>query len=708
LSLIKVKRACLNPSISSCSHLLIALHGALASLVSTLSRPNVTESPIIYRTTPVFYRPKLYVDFNDLNKTFGEAVTKQQQQQQQQQKVLRPAVAKPQLRSIPSVQPKQEQKQQQQESLPKPFIPMPTPQQQQPSSVTKEKKVNLFPTQSTTSTFSSADFQSIRQNERFPVFKSLKGSIGTRLKVFNKFKFKGFALSFIKSATELKALGFGVKIPITPNFPIYDSMIYLPRVVALVSLNYPFCWKLSFTINVPLQVIMFLSIVLLDYYNRINEAVMSLGLVRRLIGDQMTEKERRRRRNELLDGEYDEENSEMINSFSDRETTTDISSSSAAQVAAAKKKKQQIKLKKSSSTNKLTMPVLKASDSVKRVGLSVSYKWTAWKAASNGWTIGPAFNYVSSLIITNKLLPMMILVSVCFFSIAETAVLLLYWMYEIYYFVFQNFLVTMNGLVYWFQSNMGTLVNNNEENSQKMSQRSNKIYFDSPTPLSLNPERKGVPSGRKPSENEEFKPNYFVNSNNDVEIYSESDQDRIEDQRRMATINQETVPDSVSAPQHIPQQQSSGAKIEPKSFVSSMRNKYSDYARMKLDTQRPLGIPVVAASAASSTLATNTPHTLWQINWKKIEKWILTKSPVFGYSMSTALFPFPSKGLKLATNVNFDIQGFHPWEAIQRIVAKTEFGDNSFAKTSFVLGTTPATAAVSSTTLNSPVAPSSP
>jgi hypothetical protein len=81
-------------------------------------------------------------------------------------------------------------------------------------------------------------------------------------RLFRKFAFKGFGLHLSKNPFDLKSLCFGVKIPITQNFPAYDSVIFLPRVNALIAVNYPFSFRVSFSISVPLQVISMLVIVM--------------------------------------------------------------------------------------------------------------------------------------------------------------------------------------------------------------------------------------------------------------------------------------------------------------------------------------------------------------------------------------------------------------------------------------------------------------
>lgn len=82
-----------------------------------------------------------------------------------------------------------------------------------------------------------------------------KGKLNRPSKLFKKFVFKGLALHFAKNPMDLKSCAFGVKIPITQNFPVYDSLIFLPRVNAMVGVNYPLSYRVALSISVPLQVL---------------------------------------------------------------------------------------------------------------------------------------------------------------------------------------------------------------------------------------------------------------------------------------------------------------------------------------------------------------------------------------------------------------------------------------------------------------------
>lgn len=60
--------------------------------------------------------------------------------------------------------------------------------------------------------------------------------------------------------SDLTSVGVGFKLPITASFPEYDRRYYLPRVVGFLGVNYPYHWKLAFTITVPVQVLLILAL----------------------------------------------------------------------------------------------------------------------------------------------------------------------------------------------------------------------------------------------------------------------------------------------------------------------------------------------------------------------------------------------------------------------------------------------------------------
>lgn len=83
--------------------------------------------------------------------------------------------------------------------------------------------------------------------------------------LFSKRVFKGVGLSFVKPiGGDLKSMGVGFKIPITNHFPLYDSNICLPRLIAFVGVNYPLSYKVSFTLSVPIQAVQIYLLVLLQ------------------------------------------------------------------------------------------------------------------------------------------------------------------------------------------------------------------------------------------------------------------------------------------------------------------------------------------------------------------------------------------------------------------------------------------------------------
>eukprot|EP01038_Epipyxis_sp_PR26KG_P005691 gene5691-7857_t len=126
--------------------------------------------------------------------------------------------------------------------------------------------------------------------------KSMK-SAPTRKKfhtLFKKFTFKkGITLSFAKSMVKFNTFGFGIKLPITSHFPSYEKMIYYPKISTFIGLFYPLCFRISLSISLPYQVIIYSILYIIKskddadkYYknnkNRIakypNEAVQRFGL----------------------------------------------------------------------------------------------------------------------------------------------------------------------------------------------------------------------------------------------------------------------------------------------------------------------------------------------------------------------------------------------------------------------------------------------
>jgi len=73
-------------------------------------------------------------------------------------------------------------------------------------------------------------------------------------KLFSVFKFKGIGISFVKSLIQWNSFGFGVRIPLTPHFPEYDRILYLPRFSTFVGFFYPFDYRFTLSISIPLNV----------------------------------------------------------------------------------------------------------------------------------------------------------------------------------------------------------------------------------------------------------------------------------------------------------------------------------------------------------------------------------------------------------------------------------------------------------------------
>lgn len=81
--------------------------------------------------------------------------------------------------------------------------------------------------------------------------------------LFSEFQFKGFALSMQKTLTDMTGMAIGVKIPVTPNFPNYESKIYLPRVTAFVGVGLPASVRVSMTMSMPTQAIVAIAMLAL-------------------------------------------------------------------------------------------------------------------------------------------------------------------------------------------------------------------------------------------------------------------------------------------------------------------------------------------------------------------------------------------------------------------------------------------------------------
>jgi hypothetical protein len=528
----------------------------------------------------------------------------------------------------------------------------------------REKPI-IFQEKSTPKT-TTASIQ--RQKKLFPVYNdfkrkieinsNLQGFLSNKIKLFSKFKFKGFALTFIKSALDITSCGIGVKVPITPNFPIYDSMIHLPRIVGLVCVNYPYCWKFGATINVPIQVITMLMFLFLEFSNSFYQTLLKLNLVSLKSNDDHSNNHHHHRDSKKSSSKnHQEVDEELMNSFSDREVTATSSTGALSSPTQAT----------TTASTATVKPALKSSESVKRVGITLSYKFTAWGAKGNGFSMGPAFNYVSSLIITNKLLPLMILISVSFFSVSESLILGAVWMYDIYSYVITQFLALSNAFIKVFSGEIQPV------QDADICVLTEKVYYDTPsaTAAATVTEQPDVSTFNPANSEKETK--YFVTSNKDLgppeSLNPDYDYDQPSDggNRRQNQEQQQPQPAAVLACSRPavsltenPQQQ-----LKP-SFLVSLRNHYHNYAQRNLRSQLKSNERLSSSSSSTS---------LWQTNWKQIERWMLTKSPVFGYSVSTPIVPFSNSGggLKLSPNMNFDVQNIHPVEYLQKLLIKMEF-----------------------------------
>lgn len=75
--------------------------------------------------------------------------------------------------------------------------------------------------------------------------------------LFTTFLFKGFGIAFLKSLSSLKSGGFRVAIPFTQNFPEYDRIVTLPRIVLQTGIYYPSEYKFSVVFSVPVHIALY-------------------------------------------------------------------------------------------------------------------------------------------------------------------------------------------------------------------------------------------------------------------------------------------------------------------------------------------------------------------------------------------------------------------------------------------------------------------
>jgi hypothetical protein len=80
---------------------------------------------------------------------------------------------------------------------------------------------------------------------------------GSTKKLLGRFSFKGFGLCGEKSVLQWNALGVGVRVPISPNFPEYDRNVNLPKIGAFLAVYYPHHYKITISASLTLGSIMF-------------------------------------------------------------------------------------------------------------------------------------------------------------------------------------------------------------------------------------------------------------------------------------------------------------------------------------------------------------------------------------------------------------------------------------------------------------------
>lgn len=75
--------------------------------------------------------------------------------------------------------------------------------------------------------------------------------------LFKNFEFKGFGISLVKSIIKWQSIGIGIRIPVTANFPNYDSLVYLPKITSLIGCGYPYQVRWTVAISVPIQTFLY-------------------------------------------------------------------------------------------------------------------------------------------------------------------------------------------------------------------------------------------------------------------------------------------------------------------------------------------------------------------------------------------------------------------------------------------------------------------
>ena len=185
------------------------------------------------------------------------------------------------------------------------------------------------------------------------LFKSLQN-------LFSSFSFKGIGLTVSKSIVELSTIGCGIKLPITPNFPNYDSIVHLPRVGLYVGINYPnWAARFNISISLPIQTIIYLLVILLSPFFETYTEPLSTIQTNRGHSSKLSMKVK--------------DNNQKLKKYSLLDSLKTL------------KKK------------------LKATDSVRRIGITLSYKYDRFNGLS--YSIGPWIYYLPGMRIMNKILP---------------------------------------------------------------------------------------------------------------------------------------------------------------------------------------------------------------------------------------------------------------------------------------------------------------
>ena len=87
--------------------------------------------------------------------------------------------------------------------------------------------------------------------------RALQVQEGSTKRLLGRFSFKGFGLCAEKSVLQWDALGVGVRVPISPNFPEYDRNVNLPKIGAFLAVYYPHHYKITVSASLTLGSMMF-------------------------------------------------------------------------------------------------------------------------------------------------------------------------------------------------------------------------------------------------------------------------------------------------------------------------------------------------------------------------------------------------------------------------------------------------------------------